>query len=142
MTISRRTALSGLAALPLAAPAAAAIEPDPVFATIDRHRELSDRLSAATAVSAKLMDGPEFEAADEISAARAEDLRERADTLLCTEPTTMEGAVALTRYVASLGAWQLPDDDYEGEFADNPSNWQQVFLETLADALENIRERG
>ncbi|RXH32021.1 hypothetical protein XH94_32620 [Bradyrhizobium zhanjiangense] len=127
------------------APAAAANEPDPVFATIERHRELSDRLSAATAVSAKILDGPEFEAADAISAARAEELGEYAETLLCTEPTTIEGAVVLTRYVANLGAWQMPvDDGYddEGEVADTPNNWQQVFLDTLADALDNIRARG
>ncbi|WP_258769112.1 hypothetical protein [Bradyrhizobium arachidis] len=88
------------------------------------------------------MDGPEFEAADAISAARAEDLGEYADTLLRTEPTTMEGAVALTRYVAGLGAWQLPDDDDEGDVADTPNNWQKVFLDTLADALDNIRVTG
>lgn len=38
------------------------------------------------------------------------------------------GVIALTRYVAGLREWELPDDDA----------WHRVFLEGLADAINEI----
>ncbi|MGV7219593.1 hypothetical protein [Bradyrhizobium sp. UFLA05-112] len=60
------------------------IKDDPIFAAIERHRELSKRHSAAADVSTKLLDGPEFEAADKITASRRDELAKYADTLIRT----------------------------------------------------------
>ncbi|WP_247554915.1 hypothetical protein [Bradyrhizobium sp. 138] len=40
----------------------------------------------------------------------------------------MAGVIALTRYVAGLREWELPDDDA----------WHRVFLRGLADAIDEI----
>jgi len=138
--LSRRATLAGLAVLPAALPVAAAAAADPIFTAIERHRELSDRASVTSAVSAKLMDGPEFEAADAITAAQHDDLREYAETLVRTGPTTIPGAIAVMRYVAGLRVWQLPEGNRElrGTGGDQPDDWSEVFLNTLADALGKI----
>ena len=127
--LSRRAALGGLAVLPAALPATVSAEPDPIFTVIERHRALSVHCDEAVSISAKLMDGPEFDAADEISAERRDDLAEYAAVLIPSAPTTMAGITALIRYVASLGEWQLPADE----------DWHQVFLGTLATALDRRR---
>ncbi|WP_245288027.1 hypothetical protein [Bradyrhizobium sp. Ec3.3] len=126
--LSRRAALASLAILPAALPGAAAAEPDPIFAVIQRHRDLSDHYSAATAISAKLPDGPEFEAADKVSGERGDALSKHTDVLIRSEPTTMAGIAALTRYAASLANWQVPSDE----------DWPQVLLGTLANAFDSI----
>ena len=51
--LSRRTALVGLAALPVALPAAAVAEPDPVFAAIEAHRAARKVADAAFAAAAR-----------------------------------------------------------------------------------------
>ena len=68
--------------MPAALPVTATAGPEPIFTVIERHRELSVLCDQAVSISAKLEDGPEFDAADEISAG--------------------------IRYVASLGEWQVP----------------------------------
>jgi hypothetical protein len=83
----------------------------------------------AVSISAKLEDGPEFDAADEISAGRSDALVEHAAALIRSEPTTMAGTTALIRYVASFGEWQVPTDE----------DWHQVILGTLANALDRRR---
>jgi hypothetical protein len=80
-------------------------------------------------IRSKLLEGPEFDAADEISAERRDALAEYAAVLIGSAPTTMAGITALIRYVASLGEWQLPADE----------DWHQVFLGTLATALDRRR---
>lgn len=102
---------------------------DPILSVIERHRELYARLDAATAVSAKLLEGPEFDAADEISRERRLALAEFSYVLIRSKPTTIAGAIDLSRYVGSLPSWQLSDDD---------ENWHRVLLGTLADALDGI----
>jgi hypothetical protein len=72
------------------------------------------------------LDGPEFDAADAISVERRDALAEYAAVLIRSEPATMAGITALIRYVASLGEWQVPTDE----------DWHQVFLSTLANALD------
>jgi hypothetical protein len=139
--LSRRKALAGLAVLPVALPAAAAAEPDPIFAVIERHRQLSELFTAAVDVSSRLEGGPEFEAADAISAERNQALMGHADALIRSIPTTMAGVIALARYVASLDEWQTPGDDRE--IWDEPSpSWHQVFLNTTATAIEAMIRRG
>jgi hypothetical protein len=142
--LSRRHMLGALAVLPAALPAAAAAPADPIFAVIDRHRELSVHFTAAVDVSARLEDGPEFEAADAIADQRCRVLLDHADTLIRSQPTTMAGALALMRYVASLEEWQMPADRRENwEIAENPNaDWHRVFLCTLADALDNLSVTG
>jgi len=123
--LSRRAALAGIAALPAAVPVTATAGLDPIFAAIERHRELSTHCDEAVSISAKLTEGPEFDAADAISAESRDAVVEYAEVLIRSEPATMAGITALIRYVASLGLWQLPDDE----------DWHQVFLGTLANAL-------
>ncbi|MCA1438033.1 hypothetical protein I6F33_34530 [Bradyrhizobium sp. BRP20] len=105
----------------------AAADRDLIFVVIERHRELSAHYDAALSVSAKL-DGPEFDAADEISSQRTHALAEHANVLIRSTPTTIAGVIALTRYVGSLREWELPDDDA----------WYRVFLGGLADAIDGI----
>ncbi len=71
------------------APAMAGIgtEADPIFAAIERHRELSALYDAASDISCNLHPGAEFDAAEEISAARSRALIDHADDLICSEPT-------------------------------------------------------
>ncbi|WP_271608653.1 hypothetical protein [Bradyrhizobium sp. CCBAU 21359] len=105
----------------------AAADRDLTFVVIERHRELSAHYDAAMSISAKL-DGPEFDAADEISSQRNHALAEHANVLIRSTPTTIAGVIALIRYVSSLREWELPDDDA----------WYGVFLEGLADAVDGI----
>ncbi|OPY96783.1 hypothetical protein A5906_01025 [Bradyrhizobium sacchari] len=101
---------------------------DLIFVLIERHRELSAHYDVAASVSAKLADGAEFAAADEISVERNLALTEHANVLIRSAPTTIAGAIALIRYVAGLREWELPDDDA----------WHRVFLVGLADAFDEI----
>ncbi|MBH5396450.1 hypothetical protein HZZ13_01295 [Bradyrhizobium sp. CNPSo 4010] len=105
----------------------AAADRDLTFVVIERHRELSAHYDAALSVSAKL-DGPEFDAADEISSQRNHALAEHANVLIRSRPTTIAGVIALTRYVGSLREWEVPDDDA----------WYEIFLEGLADAIDGV----
>ncbi|MCS3926240.1 hypothetical protein M2175_001271 [Bradyrhizobium elkanii] len=107
---------------------AAAADRDLIFVVIERHRELSAHYDAAASVSAKLEDGADFFAADEISGQRNLALTEHANALIRSRPATIAGVVALAKYVAGLREWELPDDDA----------WHRVFLEGLADAIDAI----
>ncbi|MCK1501479.1 hypothetical protein [Bradyrhizobium sp. 188] len=114
---------------------------DATFAIIERHRELFALLDAAAAISGKFVDGPEFEAADAITAARRRDLVQHTGTLIRSAPTTMAGTLALTRYVASIAQWQLSEDHDPPEQTSPPTGeWHHVFLRMLADALERISQ--
>ncbi|WP_426418182.1 hypothetical protein [Bradyrhizobium genosp. A] len=126
--LSRRMTLAGLATFQVVLPATAAVDRDPIFAAIDLHSEMSTRYDAAVSVSAKLEEGAAFDVADKISGERCAALKEHAGVLIRSKPTTIAGVACLSRYVASLGAWQLPDDE----------TWHQVLLRTLADAIEEI----
>ncbi|WFT95080.1 hypothetical protein QA633_43705 [Bradyrhizobium barranii] len=126
--LSRRAALAGLAVLPVALPCAAAVGSDPIFVVIAYHRGLSAQYDAATSVSAKLSEGPEFDAADAVSGERSQALHGHAAVLIRSEPTTIAGVNALIHYVAGLRQWEVPADD----------GWHQVLLGTLATALDGI----
>jgi hypothetical protein len=121
------------AALPVAAFANSS---DPIFAAIERHRELSADYTAAVDISSKLEDGPEFEAADAIAGDRCDDLLNHADALIRLKPTTTAGVIALMRYVASLEEWQTPrePDEFDGQAPD----WGKTFCTTVASALDQI----
>ena len=106
--LSRRHMLAGLAVLPAALPAAAA-EPDPVHAAIERHRHLSADYTAAVDRRAPLEseDPDYFECEDD--AARASDaLFKQMDVIFTFRPSTVGGAAALLKYIATLEDWQMP----------------------------------
>ncbi|MCP3468066.1 MULTISPECIES: hypothetical protein [unclassified Bradyrhizobium] len=105
-----------------------ATELDSIFDVIEHHRALSAQHDAAASISAKLVEGPEFDVADAISEARRLALAEYADVLIHSKPTTLAGVIALSRYVAGLPPWLL-SDEYD---------WHQPFLRTLAEALDEI----
>ena len=145
-SLSRRKTLAGLAVLPALIPAvAAAADPDPIFAAIERHRVLSTEYDSAVAISGNL-GGPEFEAAEEITSVCCDALLEHANKLICSKPTTLAGAIALVRYVASLEEWQEPVDYDQQAWEDagelRPKNWHHTFLDTLADALDKMAAPG
>jgi len=132
-TATRRTALGALAAaslIPSTAVEAAAPDDGPAYAAIERHRELSAAYDAASAISGKLPDGPEFEAADAITCEKRHALITCVNELIRIQPRTLAGVTALVRYVADLEDWQVPYDE----------NWQKVFLTTLANGLDTIHE--
>lgn len=142
--LSRRTALAGIAVLPILPASAAAIPDDPIFAVIVHHRELSAHFSAAVDVSAKLDGGPEFEAADAVTSQRNQTLMDYSETLIRSMPTTIPGITTLMRYVASLKEWETPVDRRPlTEIARNSTaDWRQDILRTLADALDRIAHSG
>jgi hypothetical protein len=124
-------------AMPATAPDSAACAADPIFAAIELHRELSAHYDAAVSISGSLPCGPEFEAAEEITAERCYALLDHASALIRSEPTTIAGVIGLTRYVGSLEEWQTPADRSDRWEA----SWHQAFANTLASALEAIIRR-
>lgn len=101
---------------------------DPIFAMIERNRELSAQYDAAASISGKLKEGPEFDAADAMSGETHLALRAHAKVLVQSKPTTIAGMIALSRYVGDLREWQVPDDE----------RWPQIFLGMLADTMTEI----
>jgi hypothetical protein len=134
--------LGALAVLPAALPAAAGAAADPIFIMIERHRELSAHLDAAVSVAGKLLPGPDFDAADAICAERHDVLMDHGDRLICTEPATLAGVVALMRYMASVKDWEGPGNGEAWEINGVSVNWYQVVLSTLADAVDQIVVQG
>jgi hypothetical protein len=135
--LSRRLMLAGLAIPPgiRAVLPAVAVEPDPILAAIEKHRDLSATCDPAVAISASMAnDGPDFEAADALAAGKQQLLIDHADTLIRSEPTTLAGVVALMRYVTSLEEWQEPVDRRDWEEIAMVPSWHQVFLDTMARA--------
>jgi hypothetical protein len=92
--------------LPGSAQSPASVQ-DPIYAAIERHRELSARYDAAVGISGSLVEGPEFDAADQVTGAACTALLDFADSLVCSAPTTLAGAIALLRYAAALQDWRL-----------------------------------
>jgi hypothetical protein len=90
------TLTAGGAALGLAIPPALATESDPIFAMIQRHRELSAHCKAAYDISGNLLDEPECDAAEAVSG-ETHDRLDHADALIGCEPTTMAGVLAAMR---------------------------------------------
>ncbi|WP_445222171.1 hypothetical protein ACKWRH_21155 [Bradyrhizobium sp. Pa8] len=107
-----------------------ATELDSIFEVIEHYRGLSAQYDAAASMSAKLVEGGEFDAAEAISEERLLALDQYRDVLLQSKPTTLAGVIALSRYVASLPAWLLSDE------------WHQPFLRMLADALDDALDKG
>ncbi|MEY9578687.1 hypothetical protein ABIE88_006263 [Bradyrhizobium diazoefficiens] len=126
--VTRRSALADFLPSAVVASAGAGTAADPIFSIIENHRELSARYEEAVCISGDLEPGPEFDAAGKVTGRRSEDLIDHADLLISSEPATIAGIIALTRYVSSLDEWQTPAG----------LDWHQALLITLADALDKI----
>lgn len=109
---------------------------DPIYAAIERHRELSTRYDAAVAVSAKLFDGPEWEAAEKITDAACAELFDFADNLVCSQPTTLAGVIALLRYAAAMQEWEMPREipDEDGKL----THWSNAIFMAVVNTLDQI----
>ena len=113
--LSRRTALAGLAVLPaIGLPIAAAAEPDPIFAAIERHRQAETAKNECYVAADRLVEqGHEvdFNAYTNAAYNGAWDaLYDLSETL----PTTIAGMLAMVIYAQELRA----------------SNWQNFLSET------------
>lgn len=111
---------------------------DPIYGIIEQLRELSARYDAAVSVSGALQEVPKFDAAEEVTAAACTDLLDFADSLVCSQPTTLAGLIVLLRHVAAMQEWEIPRDlevsGEDGELTD----WTRTFLAKVARALEQI----
>lgn len=124
-------AVAGGATLDMALPVSAGAPEfvsDPIYTIIEKHRELSARYDAAVSISAKPFDGPECDAAEEVTAAACTELLNYADSLVSSPPTTLAGVIALLRYAADMQEWEMPRDveglDEDGEL----TGWSQSIL--------------
>jgi hypothetical protein len=88
-------ALAGLAALPLALPAAAAV-PDPVFAAIERYKALSVEYTAVVDWRAPMeQEDPDLSEAEDEASRTCAALFEQRDILFSYRPPTAAGIAAL-----------------------------------------------
>ncbi|TYL87785.1 hypothetical protein [Bradyrhizobium cytisi] len=130
--LSRRMALAGLAALPLALPAAAAV-PDPVFAAIRRYNVLSAEYTAAVDRWAPLEhEHPDRPDAEDETSRRSSALFEQMDVIFTFEPSTVAGVTALLNYISTLEEWQMPPGLEDG----NGKEAVQTLCSRLAAAIE------
>jgi hypothetical protein len=134
--LSRRHALAGLACLSAVLPAAAvAAGPDPVYAAIERYRQLSVEYTAAVDRSAALeAEDPDYVECDETTSRVTDALFEEMDVIFTFRPSTVAGTVALLKYISELEDWQMPAglEDTDGKKA------VQTLCISLAAALEQI----
>jgi hypothetical protein len=170
-SLSRRTIMSGAAALPAAAilpNQAAAIEPDPIFAVIEVHRrawaDLGTECKNQTALEEEIPperrrtdncdDG--IEAGDDsrwIALQYAMDdvharINDAADAMLDIEPTTIAGVIALLSYAAEhvrRGAeWADVYEDPEplsGWVKKHGLSWEAMLHMHVAKALQAVENR-
>ena len=94
-------------------PLSAAVTPDdaagdPIYAAIERNRELSAQYDAAEVRSSNMPAGPAFDAADAMTQQAMRDLLDHSDSMVYAEPATLAGVSALLRYVSTWEDWQLP----------------------------------
>ena len=116
---------------------------DQIFAAIEHHRILSDRLDVALNVSGKMhADEPGYEAAEEITGDAADDLLRQAELLVSAEPTTLTGIVCLLQYLRTLDDWQLPAGEPIAFDCGKQSGWFHDLCEALENAIERISVKG
>lgn len=144
---SRRSVLGGLATAALAGaavlPVPAVAIVDPIFAAIERHREASERYSAAVEASAILAsDDANFDPAAALTDETTDALIAIANDLIRTEPTTLAGVVALARHLAGLEEWEEPIVDRAAFDEANGARWRRVAMTTIASAVAKIQSAG
>ena len=123
--LNRRAVLAGAAATAIPTAAVATLpnlEPDPIFAAIQRHKDAYLAHGAADTV-----DG-------DIDAAADADFDAR-DALLEIQPTTMAGAVALLRY-----SWEFCQQSGEEGIWGEAGGYE--LHRHVADALEAMADRA
>jgi hypothetical protein len=131
--VSRRTIVSGAAALPAIAvcvTAVAATEPDPIFAAIAAHRSAW----AALCRDCSRLDEEDTPEAQTKLSKLHDAVSEAEEQLIEIEPTTMAGAITLLRYLAEFQA--------VGDVFDGHSPEQTYFFDNLATALERLPARA
>jgi hypothetical protein len=153
--LSRRLMMVGLAALPVAAaiPAAAA-EPDPIFAAIERHKVAAVIYDAAVHARGTFPDlNPIGEQRDEI--ARLDDVvdetydrcQDAAVDMINTEPMTLAVIVAMIQHVRI----QVRNDGVylqhhlvldTGCDPEETMDWVDAFLDTIENAATELDDAG
>ncbi len=108
---------------------------DPVYAMIERHKELSVAYSKAVNhpdVGNSVRKNP---AAERASNRAMKQLLDQARRLFAFKPSTAEGVEALLRYISSLKEWELPGD-YSGE---SELRRLKQLTKSLAEALSDTK---
>lgn len=162
--LTRRAAVKAIVAGSAAAAsiisAAAAPQPDPVFAAIEAHRsavaadcEITARLSAAQSIAFALPRGSaerdaRLDATETISQEQDRAFAESdrlAYVLADTRPTTLAGCAAVLRYATAFNdeghLWPDQGEHNEDDGAALAS-WECRLRVTLAAALDAIAEKG
>jgi len=87
---------------------------DPTFAAIERHRAAMAAFSDAVDISAVSLPGPEFDAANAITARRSDEMGNAGVDLVTVQPTTFAGLIALLSHIVGClrpekgEDWRLP----------------------------------
>jgi hypothetical protein len=148
---SRRSILGGIAAaIAAATPATAGVaEPDPIFAAIERHRDLAKPYDAAWKVRGRCRDFGTLTEEEEAHVLKLNDavdeahlpLEAAAMDLFNTEPTTCAGIIAALFYMRiqhrndgeHMIQGRLEDEDGERYI-----DWRDAWLETLTQAVVQL----
>jgi hypothetical protein len=155
------SAIAGAAAIATTPPAIAGVaEPDPIYATIERHKAAGIPWDAAIDVraafpeSADPMTDEQWEQRDALDDAvdEARDALEKAGmALINTTPTTPAGIVTAIRYMQrhmrTDGTYMPYDIEFQFDdlYADDGGvvlGWIDVWLDTLADATAELDGAG
>jgi hypothetical protein len=150
---SRRSILGGIAAvIATVAPATAGLaEPDPIFAAIERHRDLAKPYDAACKVRGRCRDFGTLTEEEKAHVLRLNDavdeaglpLEAAAMDLFNTQPTTCAGIIAALSYMRiqhrndgehMIQGW-LEDEDGERYI-----DWRDAWLETLIQAVLQLED--
>ena len=87
---------------------------DPIFTAIDRHRAAMAAFSDAVDALAVLPPGPEFDAANAITARKSDQMDNAGVDLVTIQPTTFAGLIALLSHIVECSRsekgedWRLP----------------------------------
>src|SRR5215831_17440088 len=89
-------------------------EEDPIFTAIERHRAAMAAFSDAVDTLAVLLPGPEFDAANAITARNSDEMDNAGVDLVTVQPTTFAGLIALLSHIVECSRsekgedWRLP----------------------------------
>jgi hypothetical protein len=134
----RRHMLTGLATLPVALPAAAATEPDPIFALIEAKRaadiaHLASLGALNEAARGYGIGSDEEQAAYDDSELPCHAAFDAAWSLASTPPSTLAGVLAMLKFVKEI--------DDQGQWPEDMGLEQQLLAST-ATAIETIIRQG
>ncbi len=142
-------AAAGATALTVAPARAAAPAADPIYAAIERHKDLAKTFDAVWKLRARCKD---FGTLTEAEKARVRELNDAIDAaglpleaaamdLFNTAPTTHTGIIAALRYMRI----QHEDDGehmiqgwFEDEDGERLIDWRDAWLETLIEAVDEL----